>query len=102
MYYPENPYLKKMFPEYHNNRIYDGLLSGLMVKSPRRYYGTAIKFLPGDINGLLDRLKLLYAERRAGNTVSTTDEIVAILDELLRTETITRKQYNNACKELSC
>ena len=64
--------------------------------------GQGIKFLPGDINGLLDRLKLLYAERRAGNIISTTSEIVAILDELLRRKQITRKQYNAACKELSC
>ena len=64
--------------------------------------GQGIKFLPGDINGLLDRLKLLYAERRAGNIISTTSEIVAILDELLRRKQITRQQYNAACKELSC
>ena len=64
--------------------------------------GKGIKFLPGDINGLLDRLKLLYAERRAGNIISTTSEIVAILDELLRRKQITRQQYNAACKELSC
>ena len=64
--------------------------------------GQGIKFLPGDINGLLDRLKLLYAERRAGNIISTTSEIVAILDELLRKKQITRKQYNAASKELSC
>ena len=64
--------------------------------------GQGIKFLPGDINGLLDRLKLLYAERRAGNIISTTSEIVAILDKLLRKKQITRKQYNAACMELSC
>ena len=46
--------------------------------------GKGMKFLPGDINGLLDPLKLLYGERRAGNIISTTNEIVAILDELLR------------------
>ena len=64
--------------------------------------GEGIKFLPGDINGLLDHLKLLYAERHAGNIISTTSEIVAILDELLRKKQITRQQYNAACKELSC
>ena len=60
--------------------------------------GEGIKFLPGDINGLLDRLKLLYAERRAGNIISTTSEIVAILDELLRRKQITRQQYNAAVR----
>ena len=64
--------------------------------------GKGIKFLPGDINGLLNRLKLSYGERHAGNIISTTNEIVAILDELLRRKQITPQQYNVACKELSC
>ena len=61
-----------------------------------------IKYLPGNKKGLLDRLKLLYAEREAGNISATTSEIVGILDELLRMSYITRKQYNEMCSELKC
>ena len=50
----------------------------------------------------IERLRLLSAESRAGNTVSTREEIVAILDELLRRREITRKQYNDICKDLLC
>ena len=64
--------------------------------------GQAIQYLPGDISGLLDRLKLLYAEREAGNITSTTNEIVGILDQLLRMKYINRVEYNAVCKALSC
>ena len=64
--------------------------------------GQAIQYLPGDISGLLDRLKLLYAEREAGNISSTTNEIVGILDQLLRMKYIDRTEYNAVCKALSC
>ena len=40
--------------------------------------GDGIKYLPGDKKGLTERLRLLLAERGAGNIVSTTEEIVAI------------------------
>ena len=40
-------------------------------------------FLPGGIKGLETKLNLLLAEFRAGNT-STRNEIVFIIDELLR------------------
>lgn len=58
--------------------------------------------LPGDITGLVDRLKLVCAEREAGNIESTTPEIAAILDELLRRKHLTREEYNVICKTLSC
>lgn len=61
-----------------------------------------ITYLPGNKKGLLDRLKLLYAEREAGNISATTNEIVGILDELLRMSYINRKQYNEMCSELKC
>ena len=64
--------------------------------------GRGITYLPGNINGLLDRLKLVYAEREAGNILATTNEIVGILDELLRIGYIDRKEYNAVCKQLSC
>ena len=58
--------------------------------------------LPGDINGLLQRLRLVCAERRAGNINATTAEIVAILDELLRKQFISKREYNVVCKKLEC
>lgn len=64
--------------------------------------GTGIQFLPGDINGLLNRFHLLAAERGAGNIKSTTNELVGILDELLRQNYLTREEYNAICKSLSC
>ena len=64
--------------------------------------GSGIQYLPGNINGLLDRLKLLYAEREAGNITATNNEIVGILDELLRINYLTRTQYNMVCKSLQC
>ena len=63
---------------------------------------TGIQYLPGNKRGLLDRLRLLYAEREAGNISSTTNEIVGILDELLRINFLSRSQYNAVCKKLSC
>ena len=63
---------------------------------------TGIQYLPGNKRGLLDRLRLLYAEREAGNISSTTNEIVGILDELLRINFLSRNQYNAVCKKLSC
>ena len=58
--------------------------------------------LPGDINGLLERLQLVCAERAAGNIKATTSEIVAILDELLRKHYISKREYNVVCKKLEC
>ena len=60
------------------------------------------EYLPGDINGLLDRLKLLYGEREAGNITATSNQIVGILDELLRRKYLSRAQYNMVCKSLEC
>ena len=59
-------------------------------------------FLPGDINGLLDRLRLLFLESHAGNNLSTLPEIVAIIDELLRKKILSKTEYNALCKDLKC
>ena len=64
--------------------------------------GEGIRYLPGNKEGLLQRLRLLFAEREAGNTVSTTEEIVGVLDELYRMGEINRWQYNILCKSLKC
>ena len=64
--------------------------------------GHGIQFIPGDINGMLNRLRLLIAENQAGNTISTRNEIVTILDELLNRKYFTQEEYNAICKSLSC
>ena len=61
-----------------------------------------ITYLPSSINGLLQRLQLVTAERSAGNVQATTTEIVAILDELLRQHYLTKNEYNLIMKRLSC
>ena len=64
--------------------------------------GSGIQFLPSDINGLIQKLHLLLAESRAGNKSSTRDQIVAILDELLRRNYLTQEEYNGVCEQLLC
>ena len=58
--------------------------------------------LPGHINGLLDQLKLVCAERAAGNIAATTPHLVAILDELLRRNYLEKDEYNAVCQRLEC
>ena len=62
--------------------------------------GEGIQFLPGDINGLLAKLRLLSAEAGAGNKASTRNQIVAILDELLRRGFLTQGEYNAVCQKV--
>ena len=56
--------------------------------------GEGIVFLPKDIKGLWQKLKLLGAEYRAGNK-TTRNELVAVLDELKRQGGITEEEYTN-------
>ena len=64
--------------------------------------GTGIHFLPGDINGLINQLHLLLAEFRAGNKSATKNQIVAILDELLKRNYLTQDEYNGVCRTILC
>ena len=58
--------------------------------------GDGIQFLPGDIKGLGTKQNYLLAEYRAGNRSSLTrNQIVPILDELLRKKRISRKEYRD-------
>ena len=62
----------------------------------KQKYGKGIvHFLPGDIKGLKTKLNYLLAEYRAGNRLSTKNEIVAILDELLRRKKISQQEYKD-------
>lgn len=60
-----------------------------------------IQYLPKDINGLTTKLQLLLGEFAAGNRTSTRNEIVFILDELLRRKKLSRKEYRDINSYLS-
>ena len=49
-------------------------------------------YLPGHINGLTKKLHLLAAEFFAGNT-SVRNELVHVLEALLKLKQLTRKEY---------
>ena len=65
------------------------------------FSGSGIEFLPGDIKGMKTKLSLLLGEFAAGNTSSTRNEIVCLLDELLRRSKLTRQEYNRINTYLS-
>ena len=66
--------------------------SGIDVPSS----GDGIQFLPGDIKGLQTKLGYLLGEYRAGNRSSLTyNQIVSILDELLRRKRLSRSEYRD-------
>ena len=60
--------------------------------------GQGVEFLPGNIDGLRRQFHLLFAESRAGNKSSTRNQIVAILDELLRRNYLSQREYNAVCE----
>ena len=51
-------------------------------------------YLPGDIKGLTDKLHLLSAEFFAGN-ITVRNELVHVLDALLRLKQLTRREYTD-------
>ena len=57
-------------------------------------------YLPEDINGLTKILQLLAAEFFAGNT-SVGNELVYVLDALLRLKQLTRKDYTEITARLT-
>ena len=64
------------------------------------YKGEGVVYLPGDINGLAKKLQLLAAEFFAGNTIAR-NELVRVLDALLRLKQLTRKEYTNITARLA-
>ena len=56
--------------------------------------GDGVVYLPGDINRLAKKLQLLAAEFFAGNT-TVRNELVHLLDALLRLKQLTYKEYTN-------
>ena len=65
------------------------------------YEGEGVMCLPGDINGLVRKLQLLAAEFCAGTTTTVRNELVHILDALLRLKQLTRKEYTNITARLA-
>ena len=57
-------------------------------------------YLPGDIKGLTGKLHLLLAEFVAGNT-TVRNELVHVLDALLRLKQLTRKEYTDINNRLT-
>ena len=64
------------------------------------YKGDGVVYLPGDINGLRKKLHLLAAEFFADNT-TVRNELVHVLDTLLRLKQLTRKEYTNITARLA-
>lgn len=56
--------------------------------------GGGIKFLPGSIKGLKEKLNLLIGEYKAGNT-TTINELVAVLDQLRDRKAISEREYES-------
>ena len=56
------------------------------------YKGYGVVYLPGDINGHTKKLHLLAAVFFAGNT-SVRNELVHVLDMLLKLKQLTCKEY---------
>ena len=64
------------------------------------YKGYRVVYLPGDINGLTKKLHLLAVELFAGNT-TVRDELVHVLDALLRLKQLTCKEYTDITAHLA-
>ena len=57
-------------------------------------------YLPGDITGVAEKLHLLAAAFFAGNT-TVRNELVHVLDVLLRLKQLTRKEYSDITARLA-
>ena len=64
------------------------------------YKGYGVVYLPGDINGLTKKLHLLAVEFFADNT-TVKNELVHVLDALLRLKQLTHKEYADITARLA-
>ena len=64
------------------------------------YKGYGVVYLPGGIKGLTDKLHLLLAEFLASNT-TFRNELVYLLDALLRLKQLTRREYTEINNRLA-
>ena len=96
-----NPHTTTPRSKYRSTAKYKFLENLFKEEAKKEEEGSGI-ILPGDINSLKKRLQLLCGERAAGNIKATTPEIVAILDEILRQNHISKAEYNIVCEKLGC
>ena len=66
----------------------------------REYKGFGVVYLPGDIKGLTNKLQFLAADFFADNT-TVRNELVHVLDALLRLKQLTRKEYTDITARLA-
>jgi len=66
----------------------------------KAYKGKGVKFLSSDPKVLMNRLKILLAEKSAGNN-NVFNEISAISDELRRSGALSIKQLKNLYKKIT-
>ena len=59
---------------------------------PTEKTGSGLTILPSDPNALIDRFDLLFSSKKAGHT-GVRNEIISILDELIRQGVINIKEY---------
>ena len=64
------------------------------------YKGYGVMYLPADIKGLTDKLHLLLPKFFAGNT-TLRNELVHVLDALLRLKQLTRRGYTDINNRLT-
>ena len=64
------------------------------------YKREGVVYFPEDINGLEKKLQLLAAKFFGGNT-TVRNELVHVLDALLRLKQLTRKEYTNITARLA-
>ena len=64
------------------------------------YKGYGVVYLPEDIKGLTDKLHLLLADFLGGNT-TVRNEVVYVLDALLRLKQLTRREYKDINNRLA-
>ena len=73
-----------------------------LSESEDKKEGEGVSFLPGNIEGLVEQFRLLFAEFCAGNKSSTKKQMVAILDQLLKRGYLNQDEYNAMCERISC
>ena len=64
-----------------------------MARKKKEKAGGTISFLPSDIDGLFQKLKLLLLAEFQGGNKTTSKELVAVLDEFKRQDGITEEEY---------
>ena len=93
---PDNPY-----PKASRGWKWTNIVKPIWNNRNRPTYyegqGRQTVIIPSDPNALIERLDVLMASKRAGNT-GTRNELVSICDELLRQNAISKNEYKNVLR----